>query len=349
MLLREGRASVQARPARNTLEFAEAAASLGVDRGIKRFVRYSLLKRRGDSYVALPAGTFTTGYRSNSDCIREFLTLLEKFTELPKSAEELRRNVEEAVYRALLTDKPDEIRTMMAALGRMVRRALTAAEVRLPKSTLDAALWLRVCGFDDSPDVRIAAALASLYDKEVGSIRENLLRGSKTFAWDGISLAHRMASVLNRRIQSGNAAENRRNPLGGVCPIDAGDVTFFLDGSVDDDLIEDLLFAFLLLDWKGFKPAHHVAAEVLPVYAVLKCLFLAGEIKHGEESQFLVADRRILAALSAGEVEEATELAVNRLRIAGLRPLQVQYRGGIESSRLAGCLLIPVRIRLKGC
>ena len=60
VLLREGRASIQGRPAKNTLEFAEAAASLGVDRGIDQFVRYSLLKRRGDSYVALPVGTFST-------------------------------------------------------------------------------------------------------------------------------------------------------------------------------------------------------------------------------------------------------------------------------------------------
>jgi len=29
---------------------------LGVDRGIAGFMRYSLLKRRGDSYVALASG-----------------------------------------------------------------------------------------------------------------------------------------------------------------------------------------------------------------------------------------------------------------------------------------------------
>ena len=63
-LLREGRATVDGRAATTALEFAEAVRSLGVDRGIDRFVRYSLLKRRGDSYVALPTGTFAAGYRA---------------------------------------------------------------------------------------------------------------------------------------------------------------------------------------------------------------------------------------------------------------------------------------------
>jgi CRISPR-associated protein Csx17 len=79
-LLREGRATVEGRPATTALEFAEAVCSLGVDRGIDRFVRYSLLKRRGDSYVALPTGTFTARYRSEADLIRNFRTFFEDFT-----------------------------------------------------------------------------------------------------------------------------------------------------------------------------------------------------------------------------------------------------------------------------
>ena len=75
-LLREGRATVDGRAATTALEFAEAVRSLGVDRGIDRFVRYSLLKRRGDSYVALPTGTFTAGYRSEADLDPAFSNVL---------------------------------------------------------------------------------------------------------------------------------------------------------------------------------------------------------------------------------------------------------------------------------
>jgi CRISPR-associated protein Csx17 len=315
-----------------------------VDRGIDRFVRYSLLKRRGDSYVALPAGTFPTGYRSNADLIRRFMTLLDRFTDTPKGAEDLRRNVEGAVYQALLTtEHRGEMRDVMSAFGRMVRRAATTAEPHLPRRALKAADWLQACGFENSPSVRIAAAVASIYDRQTGAITENLCRGERAFAWDGIDLSDRMASVLGRRIQSANAAEARRNPLGGSCELNPGDVTLFIEGSVDDVLVEDLIFAFLVFDWQGYEAPRYFSAEVLPSYAVVKCLFLPSEIRRGEDPKFLVADRRILAALSAGSIGDATEMAVNRLRISGLRPLGVTYAGGVDPRRLAASLLIPVR------
>lgn len=341
-LLREGRASVGGRPARNTLEFAEAASSLGVDRGIDRFVRYSLLKRRGDSYVALPAGTFPTGYRRNSDCIREFQTLLDSFGDLSKSADDLIGSVESAVYQALLTDRRGDMLAIMSAFGRMLRRIATATDKDLPTRGLKADRWLEACGFGDNANVRIAAALASIYDREAGPIVANLSRAHKGFAWTGVGLPDRMASVLERRVQVSGGGEARRNPLGGRCTIDPGDATLFVEGSLEDSLIEDLLFAFLVLDWQGFETPGHASVEVLPTYAVLKCLFLPAEIKRGGDPKFLVADRRILTLLSAGSVEAAAEMAVNRLQIAGLRPLDISYAGGVDPRRLAASLLIPV-------
>lgn len=344
-LLREGRASIDARPARNTLEFAEAASSLGVDRGISRFVRYSLLKRRGDSYVALPTGTFPTGYRSNTDRIREFHSFLESLGELPKGAEDLRRNVESAIYEALVKEHSDGLREMMAALGSLIRRIATTTDTPVPVRAFRAEAWLDVCGFGTQPEVRIAAALASIHDRETGPLVKYLSRANKEFAWTGIDLPARLTSVLDRRLQAANAAEAEKNPLGGACAIDPGDVTLFVEGSVDDGLTEDLLFAFLVLDWQKYEPPAYSSVEVLPVYGVLKCVFLPGEIKRDGEAKRLVADRRILSLLTAGSIEDATEMAVRRLRIAGLRPLDVPYAGGMDSRRLAAALLIPVRQR----
>jgi CRISPR-associated protein Csx17 len=340
-LLREGRASVEGRPARNALEFAEAASSLGVDRGISRFVRYSLLKRRGDSYVALPAGTFPTGYRSNTDRIREFLAFVDALSELPKGAEDLRRCVESAVYQALLNNQQN-LRDVMAALGRLVRRIATTTETRLRNRAFKAGQWLSASGFEKQAEVRIAAALASIWTPGVGGLAENLSRAGAAFAWTGISLSDRMICVLERRIQSATAHEADTNPLGAACAIDPGDATLFIEGSVDDSLIEELLFAFLVLDWQGFEPLRHSSAEVLPIHAVLKCLFLPGEVQRGAEPKRLRADQRILSLLKAGSVEEAAEIAVSRLRIAGLRPLDTAYAGGVDPRRLAASLLIPV-------
>jgi CRISPR-associated protein Csx17 len=342
-LLREGRASVQGRPARNALEFAEAACSLGVDRNIDRFVRYSLLKRRGDSYVALPAGTFPAHYRSETDLIREFQGLLETMGgDLPRGAEDLRRNVETAIYEVLLSGGRERMRQLMSALGRMLRRIATTSETRLPAPALQARRWLDACGFTESAEVRIASALASIWSRGLGPIAVQMCRAGSGFAWFGHNLPERLVSVLDRRLQAATSARLDSNPLGGACEVHPGDATLFIEGSVDDSLIEDLLFAFLTLDWKGFESPSMPSVEVLPTYAVLKCCFLAREISWGPEPKNVRADPRILSLLDADSIEDATGIAVNHLRIAGLRPLNVPYSGGIDARRLAAALLIPV-------
>lgn len=252
--------------------------------------------------------------------------------------------MEAAVYEALLRDQKSMCE-LMAALGHLLRRIATTTEGRLPNRCLKAADWLRDCEFEHRTEVRIAAAVASIYDKEIGPIVTNVSRANKEFAWVGVDLPARMAAVLDRRVRLGNAAELRRNPLGGACEIDPGDATLFIEGSVEDGLIEDLLFAFLVLDWQEVKTPKYRSVEVLPSYAVLKCLFLAGEIRCGEEPKRLVADRRIPSLLAAGDLKAAADIAVKRLKIAGLRPLAVPYPGGVNARRLAGGLLIPVRQR----
>ena len=82
--------------------------------------------------------------------------------------------------------------------------------------------------------------------------------------------------------------------------------------------------------------------EVLPTYAILKHLFLPGEIKIGSEPKRLRADPRILSLLAGGNIKDASEIAVHKRRVAGFRPLAVAYAGGVDSRRLAAALLIPV-------
>jgi len=252
------------------------------------------------------------------------------------------RSVDGAIYQALLTDRREDVRAMMVALGRFLRRIMTTTEVRPPMRSLKAEPWLQACEFGMQPEVRIAAALASIWTAGVGSLADNLSRAHKHFAWAGLDLPARVISVLDRRLQTANAAEVNANPLGGACIIDPGDATLFIEGSVDDALIEDLLFAFLLLDWQGFNLPPHESVEVLPAYAVIKCLFLPGAIHWGGQLKCLVADGRILSLLAAGSIKDATAIAVNRLRVAGLRPLDVAYTGGFDPRRVAASLLIPV-------
>jgi CRISPR-associated protein Csx17 len=348
VLLREGRATVDGQPATNGLQFAEAATSLGIDRGIRSFVRYNLLRRRGDSYVALPVGEFPAQYRSQSDLIREFESLMRYLEreKLPPGCHSLRRSIDGAVYEVLL--RGGHVRAVLASLGRLLRRlAVCGRSLNLPAGIrLKASSWLSASEYDSIAEVRIAAALASIWDRQVGPIRGNLFTGSAGFAWSGRDLTDRLIGVLQRRLHAALAAESESNPLAGACRLYPGDATLFIETSVDDALIEDLLFAFTCLDWGAFKARYVRAAEVLPVYAALKLLFLPGEIDvHGEPKR-LRADSRIVNLLASGRgagVKEAAEQALRRLRAAGLQPINVEYYGGAEQGRrMAAALLIPV-------
>lgn len=336
VLVREGRADVSGRPAATGLQFAEAVCSLGIDRGIGRFVRYNLLKRRGDSYVALPAGIFPAEYRRHSDRIRELDAFVAGFDN------SLLRPVQSAMFEALLRDNTERMRAVMVALGRLIRRlALTGG--KLPRPRLDANGWLEACGAAESPEVRIAAALASIWDKNAGSMLENLIRDSKEFAWFGRDVPDRLASVLDRRLRTAIAKEADGNPFRGRYELHPGDTNRFIEGLTDDALIEDLLFAFCCADWREFESIGlRREDDALPLYAVLKLLFIGREIDVNGERKQIKADPALVSMLRAGNIADVAKRSITRLRVSGLVPLNVPYQGGIDPRRLAGALLIPV-------
>lgn len=353
-LLREGRSSVNGRPAETGLQFAEAVCSLGVDRGIDRFVRYNLLKRRGDSYVALPVGIFPVSHRQNSDRIRELSSVLDAIDQkpLPSACEDLRRSVDKAIYEALLRDRQQDLRAVVAALGRLLRRMVTVADLALPRPALPASDWLSACGSLDSAETRLAAAIASIYDAGLtsrenhltGAFRDHLQAASKAFSWFGRDLCQRMIASLDRRLKLASGANLSANPGSAAFPLSPGDIALFIEQSVDDQLIEDLLFGFTCLRWTAPVPLSSPNAQGLPLYSLLKCLFLPYGVPGPDgETVSIKADPRVLALLQAGDIARAAEIAVARLRVAGLRPLEVQYLGGVHPDRLAAALLLPVR------
>lgn len=348
-LLREGRASVEGRPAQTGLEFAQAASTLGVDRGITAFMRYSLLKRRGDSYVALPAGQFQAGYRKHGDLIRELMPILEdidrKFPKPTATIQSLRRNIDEAVYECLLRDEPDLLRDVAAAFGRLYQWILTTGKQPRIRRQLSGE-WLRK--LEGYPEARIAAALSGIFDHEVGGIVKNLEKldaGNQQYAWTGKSVCERMTSVLERRILTAESVGARRNPLASSVYVPVADAALFIEARTDDSLIEDLLFAFLLLRREetrinGEYEKHD--AEVWPVYALLKLLFLSRTLESAGGPVLVRSDLTILSLLETEDVPAAADLAIRRLQNAGLTPLDVDYDGGLDTERLAASLLIPV-------
>lgn len=346
-LLREGRATIDGKPAQNGLEFAEAACMLGVDRGISGFMRYNLLKRRGDSYVALPAGRFAVrGDAWESELVRQLNPVLDaidrQIKSPPAEVASLRRQVDECIYNVLLRGGEDALQDLAASLGRLYRRILlTGKVVRIP-SRLNREWVSKLSG---RAEARIAASLAGMWDRDVPAMIAHLDRTNRVFSWTGATVAERMARTLESRILLAERASLSRNPLGSAYRAEIGDATRFLEGSVDDEGIEELMFAFTLVDWSKGDLIERIGTQdvgVWPVYGLLKHLFTAERIETGEGKKYLVADLSVLAALTANEVARAARIGSRRLQNAGVLRTEIQDAGGFDGMRLAAALLIPV-------
>jgi CRISPR-associated protein Csx17 len=381
-ILREGRADIGKRQAVSGIEFAESVASLGIDRGITEFVRYSFLERRGKGYyVALPSGRFPVQARSEADLVRNLEPLLVqvdrflsrfKKNEPPARFTSRRREVDETIYQLLLRGGTVYAKAVIAAIGRLERLFAERdrdkePKLRSPLSGLDPR-WL-LAADDGSLEIRIAAALASIGPTDkIGSLRANLTaidpekpwswsNGYGQTAWTGNSLARRLANVLHRRMMDAERLQCRANPTWGGIALRAEDIAAFIEGGLDESLIEDLLFGFTLTHWDGEETCQKVKGELRarwarPVtrrvvprsWALLKHLFLSAPLTTTSGQGIIIRpESAIIPLLCANRVSQACEIASRRLFSAGLAPTRARIPDGENGTRIAAALLVPVR------
>ncbi len=191
-LMAEGRADWRRRHARTGLEFAEAAASLGVDRGITAFSRHSLLVRNGRSVLATPVGRVSVRDRPAVPLLAELDSWLDgvrKLTSghvLPAGIVGSLRRVEQKMFvvaagAAGARGGTPLLETLLAvadlelAVGRSSLRdrvsTLTPVGGAQPGqargSTLHAGTWVPELfggGAGSARELRLAVALASCHD-----------------------------------------------------------------------------------------------------------------------------------------------------------------------------------------
>lgn len=369
-LLREGRAEWRGRVVASAIEFAEAASSLGVDRGIDAFMRYSLLERRGKGYyVALPIGRVPVHERKDSDLLQELGRILDavdrfarefKSSTPPAQFASRRRQIDAAIYDFTLRGGAKRFQQILAALGRLEqffaqRNLNIEPKLRAPLSGLSPR-WLLAAN-DESLNYRIAVALASISRTgDVGGIRANLapIEPTKPWAWaagkgqvalQGSSLPERLVSVLRRRLIDAERLNCESLPLWSAVTVAPEDAAAFLGReNVDESLIEQLLFGLTLVQWHDptLEPvraelyrAWRPAGTIIPRnYALLKHLFHPLVEARPEPS--------ILSLLLAGRTEAACDVAHRRLRNAGLSPRNASFPDERDAVRLAASLLIPI-------
>lgn len=376
--LSEGRADVGRRPAANGIEFAEAASSFGVDRGVSEFVRYMLLKRRGDSYVALPTGRFPVRMRTESDLIRELNPLLMSVDGFlrgfkgegpPARFSFARKGVDDAIYALLIHGGATYVKYLVAAIGRLERLTAQRGGESVPKLSRPISglspRWIAAAD-DGSIEVRIAAGLASIGPTgEVGPIRANLApvnpgkpwtwsTGRGQTSWEGNSLTTRLTSVLTRRMMDAQRLGTESNPLWGAIRLSPKDISALIEGAIDESLIEDLLFGFTWIRWgdaeavravrEDLRWGKPIAERLVPrSWALLKLLFLPGEITADGETFVIKPEPSIVPLLKANRINDACNIAGRRLSSVGLAPITPKFPDGTDGVRIAAALLLPIR------
>lgn len=387
----EGRAEIGRRQAQNGTDFARAAASLGVDRGVSGFYRCGLLRRSGKAHLAAPLGRVRVEQQKEVDLLQRADAWLSRFRRLalndesPASVRQAFKRIEQAIFAYCTQGGSRNLQSVLRAMGAAERVLANSRKMQKEVPPLQglALEWLRACN-DGSPEFRIAAALASINHPKVGSIRTNLepvVKGRNEWAWSSgnaetvreADLCRSLVAILERRVLSaeklgGERQENPEEawtdartslPIKGRIHARASDLVAFLSGAVDDTRVSELLWGLCALDWDdrhGYRPlTSEKMGEVglSRLYAVIKLVFWPGEIRVSSESEPIVihAEKAIINRLRSGDVEAATQIAVQRLRSSGLQVIGDRQPGSgnlgfiaspQERLRIGAALLVPI-------
>lgn len=387
-IFKEGRVQFGNRRAvRTGFDFARAVAELGVDRGIEAFQRYAFIERNGQANLATPLGTFHVPEKGRSLASlvhdadkRRWLDAFTRATSDEKKTPPrfvlARKRIEEAIFKLCARGDVEDLRETFGALGAAEAELANGEKFRAgddkkrPLSPLTglSLRWLYECD-DRSDEFRIAAALASIRGEgEVGALRSNLepfdhatrqwAKNSKSVVWSAAALEENLAAVLHRRSIEARMNSLSHPPLESSRFASLRAVKAFINresdgGSFDDEKLEELLRAMILIDWSGDRTTSASADEKrlvppeLPrAYALLKLLFLPGgrlQLKEGGEQVNIKHEPTVVPLLRAGRVADALAVAGRRLVASGLIPLTTDFFfPKNEGARLAAALLIPI-------
>ena len=173
-ILEEGRLTLGQRAARTGLDAARSVAQIGAARGIAGFERYSLIQPDGKMpYQATPLGRFNTPDQPRRDLVADLEAgdwlsrarrLVGDKKKVPARARKLMRRLEDALFEMTVANREAAgTRHALVALGGFVGWFASNPRVRKkvePPPPLSSA-WLHRAD-DESPEFRIAAALAAL-------------------------------------------------------------------------------------------------------------------------------------------------------------------------------------------
>jgi len=369
-LMSEGRAQLGRKQARNAVEFALAAATLGVSSGIHGFVRYAFVMRNGLSYFAAPLGYLEVRPRPKAQLLVE-QPLAEWIDRLryacrdkertPARYQSALRQIDQAYFAFLNRSEQgnDEryLVDVLRALGR-AEQALSRGKLIRPLHGLSAQ-WLDQAD-DGSREFRLAASLAGIRAASgVGPVRTyleeveagkfvNWSPGSTSAVWSQRPLAANLAAVFCRRQMEAFGAGGNGVPLLSPRPAPLSDIVAFLHGEVDDAKLAELLWALMAVRWSDveWRPPQAPAdtASVPFEFGVPRMLVEPRQVSRDgrywrvskSEDANARPDPDVFHILGSGQpnaVEQCVDRAARRLKSGGCLVF------GYRNRRLAGSSL----------
>lgn len=354
-LLSEGRAVVGRAQARTSVDFAVAAAQLGVNRGVDGFARYSFAQRSGLAYLAAPAGRIEVRDRPHATLMDEVLPWADRLRRYAATggagamlASAVRR-LDDAIMQFASCGEPRRLAEVARSLGRveriLARKASSKFDAVPPLQNLSGK-WLNAAD-DGTAELRLAAGVASIRDLELGSIRLQLepvkaaekqkhliwtdrTASSVDFTSDAAVL---FAELFRRRIIA--SFRVGCNPPVAAYPVECRlvDIDAFVNGQLDDERLIDLLYAFAAIDWlrshrneRPVFPDVKAPDRISRAYAITKLAFLYGRPK--KQSERLEDDCRVspwdletLNNLIGGNMKRALVAASRRLVASSRAPI----------------------------
>ena len=358
-LLSEGRVALGRKPARDALDFIRAIHHLGGYRGVRGFQRYSLLKRSGDSYLAIPSGRIEIADEPPVNLLDEldqnnWLEKFRGFAQGEKNAnrfQALRRRLENAFFDfSGKESSPTETQAILTLLGEIQSALASSNKVRESVNPLPrlSEQWVQHAN-DHTPAFRIALALAGLrgndtlplplraqlfpahplnnkWIEEANKDAKDAYRGIRICTGTAGSLPHLLRELLDRRLWLAEKLEMKDKPLGSPAGATLEDIVAFLQNDNMDQRIAALLPGLSLCNIPK-EDDHSGGNGSLPAaFALLKLCLTPDSILRSlsalGQDKHLPLPVGMLAQLASGhEPERAVLTAWRRLHASGLKPV----------------------------
>ncbi len=351
-LFSEGRAQAGRRTVKNSVDFAQALAMLGTDRGINEFIRYGFQVRNGLAYFATPLGRWKAKTRPKPNLLDQTGAWLDslRYKAMGDTApERIRRTfhaVEEAIMNFCKPGGPAQMTEILVEMGQAERALAISPRFReeaFAKPIVLSEEWIEALDSEkEKTEFRLALALASM------GIRKNLepveVRPEKTHwlglknpphvVWRDGSLVDNLKAVLFRRCLDTESLDGKQRA-------DLGDIAAFISHNVDESRLEKLLWGLCLIDWSKVPTTGHRSEESFTpiLYDLLKLTYLHEPLKDTK----IPLNIAILTRAASGNAAEASRLAAQRLIGSGFYPLvDVIREPDKKTQRIAAALIFPI-------